>query len=99
MLDTLADTKKNSFDTYAGFHKEFGRVLKEGIHFDFARKEQIADLLLFQSTKTEPGKYTTLEEYVKNMPIAQDEIYYIIGKPDENTLQSPYLEAFREKGV
>ncbi len=98
VLDTLADMKTNSFDAYAGFHKEFGRVLKEGIHFDFARKEQIADLLLFQSTKTEPGKYTTLEEYVKNMPIAQDEIYYIIGKPDENTLQSPYLEAFREKG-
>ena len=92
-LDTLADMKKNSFDTYGGFHKEFGRVLKEGIHFDFVRKEQIADLLLFQSTKTEPGKYTTLEEYVKNMPIAQDDIYYIIGKPDENTLQSPYLGA------
>ena len=98
VLDTLADMKMNSFDAYAGFHKEFGRVLKEGIHFDFARKEQIADLLLFPSTKTEPGKYTTLDEYVKNMPIAQAEIYYIIGKPDENTLQSPYLEAFREKG-
>jgi molecular chaperone HtpG len=98
VLDALSDMKTNSFDVYAGFHKEFSRVLKEGIHFDFARKEQIADLLLFQSTKTEPGKYTTLEDYVKNMPIAQSEIYYIIGKPDENTLQSPYLEAFREKG-
>lgn len=98
VLDTLADMKTSAFDTYAGLHKEFGRVLKEGIHFDFSRKEQIADLLLFQSTKTEPGKYTTLDEYVKNMPIAQGEIYYILGKPDENTLQSPYLEAFREKG-
>jgi molecular chaperone HtpG len=32
------------------------------------------------------------------MPIAQPEIYYITGKPDENVMQSPYLEAFREKG-
>ncbi len=32
------------------------------------------------------------------MPIAQAEIYYITGRPDENVLQSPYLEAFREKG-
>jgi molecular chaperone HtpG len=32
------------------------------------------------------------------MPIAQGEIYYMTGKPDENVLQSPYLEAFREKG-
>ena len=98
VLDTLADMKKNSYEAYVAFHQEFGRVLKEGIHFDFTRQEQIADLLLFQSTKTGPDKYTTLDEYVKNMPIAQGEIYYIIGKPDENTLQSPYLEAFREKG-
>jgi molecular chaperone HtpG len=98
VLDTLADMKKNAYDTYLDFHKEFGRVLKEGIHFDFSRKEQIADLLLLPSTKTGPGKYTTFDDYVKNMPIAQGEIYYITGKPDENVMQSPYLEAFREKG-
>jgi molecular chaperone HtpG len=98
VLDTLADMKKNHSDAYITFHDEFGRVLKEGIHYDFSRKEQIADLLLFRSTKTEAGKYTTLDDYLKNMPIAQPEIYYITGKPDENVLQSPYLEAFREKG-
>ncbi len=98
VLDTLADLKKNTYDAYVDFHKEFGRVLKEGIHFDFSRKEQVADLLLFPSTKTDPGKYTTFDDYVKNMPIAQAEIYYITGRPDENVLQSPYLEAFREKG-
>jgi molecular chaperone HtpG len=98
VLDTLADLKKNAYDAYVDFHKEFGRVLKEGIHFDFSRKEQVADLLLFPSTKTEPGKYTTFDDYLKNMPIAQAEIYYITGRPDENVLQSPYLEAFREKG-
>jgi molecular chaperone HtpG len=97
-LDTLADMKKNSFEAYTAFHSEFGRVLKEGIHYDFSRKEQIAELLLFRSTKTEPGKYTTLEDYVKNMPIAQADIYYITGRPDENVIESPYLEAFREKG-
>jgi molecular chaperone HtpG len=98
VLDTLADMKKNSADAYALFHQEFGRVLKEGIHYDFSRKEQIADLLLLRSTKTKPGKFTTLDDYVKNMPIAQAEIYYITGRPDENVLESPYLEAFREKG-
>src|SRR5512143_1203696 len=98
VLDTLADMKKNAFEAYVAFHQEFGRVLKEGIHYDFSRKEQIADLLLFRSTKTESGKYTTLDDYVKNMPIAQAEIYYITGRPDENVIESPYLEAFREKG-
>jgi molecular chaperone HtpG len=98
VLDTLADLKKNASESYVNFHKEFGRILKEGIHFDFQRKEQVADLLLFPSTRTEPGKFTTFEDYVKNMPAAQTEIYYITGRPDENVLQSPYLEAFREKG-
>ena len=98
VLDTLGDMKKNTYDAYVIFYAEFGRVLKEGIHFDFSRKEQIADLLLFPSTKTEPGKYTTLDDYVKNMPIAQAEIYYITGRPDENVMHSPYLEVFREKG-
>jgi len=98
ILDTLSDMKKSDYDSYVKFYKEFGRILKEGIHFDLPRKEQIADLMLFHSTKTEHGKYTTLDEYVKNMPIAQTEIYYIVAKQDENTLQSPYLEAFREKG-
>jgi len=98
VLDTLADMKKNTYEAYVGFHKEFGRILKEGIHFDLTRKEQIADLLLFSSTKTEQGAYTTFADYLKNMPIAQGEIYYITGRPDENVMQSPYLEAFREKG-
>jgi len=98
VFDTLTDMKKNDNDSYVNFYQEFGKVLKEGIHFDFSRKEQIADLLLFRSTKTASGKYTTLEDYMKNMPIAQSEIYYIISKPDENVLLSPYLEAFQEKG-
>jgi molecular chaperone HtpG len=98
VLDTLADMKKNAYDAYVDFYKEFGRVLKEGVHFDFPRKEQLADLLLFPSTKTGPGNYTTFDDYVKNMPIAQGEIYYITGKPDDNIIQSPYLEAFRDKG-
>ncbi|MFA5073155.1 MAG: molecular chaperone HtpG [Nitrospirota bacterium] len=97
VLDTLAEMKKNEYDAYVGFHREFSRILKEGIHFDFAKKEQIADLLLFTSTKTKPGVYTTLADYIKNMPIAQSEIYYILSKPDEDIFQSPYLEVFREK--
>jgi molecular chaperone HtpG len=98
VLDTLEDMKKNAYDSYVGLYKEFGRVLKEGVHFDFSRKEQIADLMLFPSTKTEAGKFTTFSDYVKDMPIAQPDIYYITGKPGENVSQSPYLEAFRAKG-
>ncbi len=98
VLDTLADIKKNEKDKYVQFYKEFGRVLKEGIHYEFSRKEQVADLLLFQSTKRSADDYTTLHEYVENMPNDQKEIYYIVGTSRDEVIKSPYLEAFKEKG-
>lgn len=97
VLDTLGDMKKNEYDTYLNFYKEFGRVLKEGIHFDFSRREAIADLLLFESTKTEPGAFTSFREYVDGMKEGQEEIYYITGATHDEMVTSPYLETFNEK--
>lgn len=98
VLDTLAEMKKDEPEKYQAFFTEFGRILKEGIHFDFSRKEQIADLLLFSSTKTGNDKLTTFEEYLGNMPLAQEEIYYMTGPDRDEIMKSPYLEAFTEKG-
>ncbi len=97
VLDTLTEMKNGDFDKYLGFYNEFGRVLKEGIHFDFQRKEQIADLLLFPSTKTEPGRFTTFQSYLDNMKPGQEEIYYVTGASYDEVAKSPYIEAFREK--
>lgn len=98
VLDSLSDMKQNEYEKYLAFYKEFGKILKEGIHFDFARKETIGDLLLFQSAKLEKGTYTTLQKYVEEMKEGQDEIYYITGTSYEETVNSPYLEALNEKG-
>jgi molecular chaperone HtpG len=98
VLDTLSDIMKDDAGKYRTFYKEFGRILKEGIHYDFARRETIADLLLFPSTKGEDGALRTLEEYVNNMNEEQKDIYYATGTSLTEVLQSPYLEAFRDKG-
>jgi len=98
VLDTLKEMKEKDFDKYLAFYKEFGRVLKEGIHYDYERREAIADLLLFESIHGTEGSYTTFSEYVGSMKEGQSEIYYITG-PSRAALEgSPYLEAFREKG-
>ncbi len=97
VLDTLSDMKNDEYDNYLKLHSEFGRVLKEGVHFDFTRRETIADLLLFPSTKTEEDKFTTLKTYMENMKEGQEEIYYIVGTSLFEALRSPYLEAFRKK--
>ncbi|MDF1552839.1 MAG: molecular chaperone HtpG [Deferrisomatales bacterium] len=97
VLDTLAEMKQDDAEAYATFYAQFGRILKEGIHHDFERKEAIADLLLFESTRTEPGKKITLAEYVARMRDGQEEIYYITGTDRAAAVSSPYLEAFKEK--
>jgi molecular chaperone HtpG len=99
ILDTLADMKKEDAEAYDKFYGEFGRILKEGIHHDFERRETIADLLLFESTRTEAGKKTTLAEYIERMPEDQKEIYYITGVDRASTESSPYLEVFKEKDI
>ncbi len=99
VLDTLAEMKKNDAEAYGTFYEEFGRILKEGIHHDFERRETIADLLLFESTKTEPGKKITLAEYLERMQADQKEIYYITGSDRASAESSPYLEVFKEKDI
>lgn len=98
VLDTLENMKKDEFEGYLEFYKEFGRILKEGIHYDSSRRESIAELLLFQSTSSGEDEYRTLQEYLGSMKEGQDAIYYITGTSREEVLRSPYLEAFRNKG-
>jgi molecular chaperone HtpG len=98
VLSTLTECKEKSFDEYVAFWKEFGQVIKEGIHFDYANKEKLQDLVLFESTKSESGAFVSLKEYVARMPEGQKEIYFITGMSRETLEQSPHLEVFRAKG-
>jgi molecular chaperone HtpG len=98
VLRTLEDMKKDEYDAYLGFYKELGVFLKEGVYQDRPSRERLADLLLFESTKTEPGKFTTLRQYAESMTGDQNEIYYLIGENRELLEHSPLLESFRAKG-
>ena len=97
ILESLAEMKKNEYDKYLIFFNEFGRILKEGLHYDYLRKELIADLLLLHSTKAEKGAFRTLHDYVSSMKAEQEEIYYLTGNSLDEMLRSPYLEMFIEK--
>lgn len=98
LLKTLEEMKTKEFDDYLGFYKEFGVFLKEGVTQDYEHREPLADLLLFESSKTEPGKLTTLADYISRMPEDQTEIYHLGGENREVTENSPLLENFKAKG-
>src|SRR3954452_19390081 len=55
VLNTLEELKTREHEKYLEFFKELGIFLKEGAYQDYANREKIANLLLFQSTKTETG--------------------------------------------
>jgi molecular chaperone HtpG len=97
VLETLGELKEDGYEEYLSFYKQSGVVLKEGLYYDFTRKETIADLLLFASTKAEEGKPRTLRQYVDDMKEGQEHIYYMPAPSFEEAVKSPYLEAFRAK--
>ncbi len=98
VLSTLAEVKEKEGDEYRQFYREFGPVLKEGLHFDFANKEKLQDLVLFESSTTEAGTLVSLKEYVGRMPEGQKDIYFITGTSRALVENSPHLEIFRKKG-
>jgi molecular chaperone HtpG len=98
ILAALEDLKAGDYDTYVQVFLELGGILKEGLARDRDHRVQIADLLLFQSLKTEPGTYTTLAKYQESMPADQDGIYYLAGEQRSALEHSPSLEVFRHKG-
>lgn len=98
VLGALGDMKAKEYEKYCTFFASFGATLKEGATRDFANREKVADLVLFESTRTEPGKFLSLSDYVDQMSDGQDAIYYLSGDSIEMLRHSPYLEAFRAKG-
>jgi len=98
ILNTLEEMKQKEYDAYVKFYEELGAFLKEGVSQDWTNRDKLADLLLFGSNKTEPGRYTSLNDYVMRMSGAQTEIYYLAGDSRELLLQSPYLEGLQAKG-
>jgi len=99
VLDSLSEMQEKEREAYQNFWAEFGRVLKEGIHLDFANRDKLAELALFESTKTEAGKYTSLAEYLGRMPETQKAIYGVTGENRAALESSPLLEAFRKRDL
>ena len=103
VLNTLEEMKNEEYEkSYVPFFEEFGGYLKEGAATDFANRERLADLLLFESTTTDPSdaakRYTTLAKYVERMPADQKDVYYLTGDTRELIENSPYLESFKARG-
>jgi len=95
ILQSLAEMAQNEPEKYATFFREWGAILKAGIYTDFENRERLAELLRYESTRTEAGKYTSLAEYVAGMKPEQTDIFYLVGMSRDLLERSPYLENLR----
>ena len=94
----LNEQAKKQEETYLEFWQEFGALIKEGVATDFTYKDDLAKLLRFQSTASEDGKLTGLEDYLTRMTSEQKDILFLYGKNRKSIESGPYLEALQARG-
>ena len=97
VLSELKKMQDKEPEVYAKFFKEFGKVLKEGMHTDYANQEKLQKLAMYETMNGEAGKLISLDEYIQAMPEGQKDIYYISGDSREQLENSPLLEYFKSK--
>lgn len=99
IIANLEDMKKNRPDDFATFNREFGRMIKEGVHGDWENFDKLKELVLFPSTfSDDETKPVSLAGYVSRMPSGQKDIYYISADSFKAAKHSPVLEAFASRG-
>ncbi len=94
-LKKLADAEPEKF---AEVWKNFGSVLKEGLHEDPSRRDDLFEIARFASTKSEEHT-RALKNYVADLRENQTAIYYLVGDDMKRLRASPQLEGFRARGV
>ncbi|ABB44542.1 Heat shock protein Hsp90 [Sulfurimonas denitrificans DSM 1251] len=98
VLSELAKMAKRDAKKYDDFFTQFGNVLKEGLYSDYGNRENILELLKFNTINSD--EKIMIEEFIKNVDETKKEIYYITGKTSLSMLKSsPALERFKSRGI
>jgi len=99
IIKYLEKESKERSEKFNKFYQEFSMYIKEGVCTDYANKEDIARLLRMESSHTENGLTTTLEEYESRMKKEQKDIFYLIVPSRQFAEQSPYYESFKAADI
>jgi molecular chaperone HtpG len=100
VLDMLAKMAADDGDDYAGFWRQFGPVMKEGLIEDPANRDKLSRLLRFATTHGKGSDQDqSLDDYVSRMQEGQDQIYYLLADNHSTAAASPHLEQLRRKDI
>lgn len=92
----LEDMLESDFENYEKFFKAFGMQLKFGIYNNYGmNKDILKDLIIFYSSREK--KMITFKQYISDLIINQDKIYYACGESIEKIDMLPQVEKVKEK--
>lgn len=97
VLGELKKKAESDIEGYEKFWATFGAVIKEGLHEEFEKRDELLALLRFRSTHG--AALVSLADYVSRMKEGQEAIYTLTGEDAAILARSPVLEGFRAKGV
>lgn len=111
VITELGKSLKNDSENYIKFWNNYGKLVKEGIHYEPDLKEEIAWVTLFNSVSK--NGLISLADYLENVPAKKiteeidgkteekelKTIYYIIAKSESEAKASPYMSQFTEKNI
>ncbi len=92
--DLTVDTIK-----YKIFWKNFGNILKEGLVDSNIDKFNIINLLRFYSSKSDDEILVSLQNYIDNMKVGQDKIFYLTSDNYFTAKNSPHLEIYNKNNI
>lgn len=98
ILQELTKLAESDAEKFGAIWNNFGAVLKEGLHEDPQRRDEIFAIARFATLKHPDGK-RGLKDYVADLRPNQTAIYYLAGDDKKRLAASPQLEAFRAKGI
>jgi len=100
IFSELKKLSEKDKEKYEAFWRELGTIMKEGLYNDYDNREQLTELVRFNSSGGENKEYlTSFDEYISRMNEKQKDIYYILGETYETVRKSPNMEIFRDKNI
>jgi len=97
MIRDIAEDESDEGANYIMFWNNFGKYLKVGIIEDDKNRKELSEYLRFFSASS-GEEYTSLKDYVENMPENQKAIYYVTGEGKERAAMSPVAEKLKSRG-
>ena len=98
VMQELTKLAENEPEKFAKIWEDFGAVMKEGLHEDPQRRDEIFKIARFASTRS-GEKTRALKDYIADLRENQTAIFYLVGDDLKRLAQSPQIEEFAARGV